>query len=263
MGLFRRRPRSAGENSSRFTGNYKSWAEAEKIATGYCTPEILEKTRAALLKVKSGSAAFERDSVTFDVMERPSSLLTGLTRSIDRDGRLSVLDFGGSLGSTYFQCRNFLGEVKGLRWSVIDQPAHIACGRAEFANKELRFYETIEKCFEAESPNVLLLLSVLQYLPEPHAYLEKLLERKVACVVIERTAFTRDGTDRLTLQQVPASIYDATLPAWFLSEPALRRAFAKDYDMVSEYRSGDEPGLEDEVCFKGFQFELRNARLPA
>src|SRR5438105_368398 len=61
-----------------FTGDYKSWEEAGKDSTSYDAPEILRKTRASLLKVKTGEAAFERDSITFDVMQHNFSLLSGL-----------------------------------------------------------------------------------------------------------------------------------------------------------------------------------------
>src|SRR2546421_4551976 len=137
--------------SIRFTGDFKSWQDAEQKSTGYGAPQILEKTRTALLKVKAGQAAFERDSIAFEKMENEFSLLAGLLRAAAADrGRLSVLDFGGSLGGTYFQCRNFLSPVAALRWSVVDQPRHVACGRADFANNELHFYETIDDCLREE-----------------------------------------------------------------------------------------------------------------
>src|SRR5436305_14010450 len=110
--MFRRK-----RDSVRFSGNYKSWEEAERDSTGYAAPEILQKTRAALLKVKAGEAAFERDSVIFDTMQYNFSLLAGLLRAAAANhGRLSVLDFGGSLGSTYFQQRSFLCDVTDLHW---------------------------------------------------------------------------------------------------------------------------------------------------
>lgn len=245
----------------RFTGNYKSWEEAEKESTGYATPEILEKTCTALLKVKAGKAAFERDSVTFDVMQHEFQLLDGLSRAAAADaGHLSVLDFGGSLGSTYFQCRRFLSGVKALRWSVVDQPAQVACGKADFANEELHFYSTIEECLHEEHPNVLLLSSVIQYLAEPYAFLESATKHQIPYIIIERTAFTRSGRDRLTVQHVPAWIYDASYPAWFLSEPSFREIFASRYELVCEYVAAEELHPRGEkALFKGFQFHVKSS----
>jgi putative methyltransferase (TIGR04325 family) len=241
----------------RFTGDYQSWEEAEKASTTYAAPEILARTRAALLKVRDGEAAFERDSVTFDTMQHEFPLLAGLLRAAAVNGdRLSVLDFGGSLGSTYFQCRKFLSVLTDLRWSVVDQPAQVACGQADFANEQLHFYQTIEECLRVEKPNVLLLSSVLQYLPEPYLFLEKVLRHQFSYVIVERTAFTLGDHDRLTVQHVSPSIYRASYPAWFLSEDAFRKPFSECYELICEYLAEAKLHPEGELAvFKGFQFQ--------
>ena len=51
------------------SGDYRSWGEAMAASTGYDTEIILEKTKTALLKVKNGEAAYERDSVAFDEIQ--------------------------------------------------------------------------------------------------------------------------------------------------------------------------------------------------
>lgn len=226
--------------SSRFTGDFKSWEEAERKSTGYSVAEILEKTRAALLKVKTGEAAFERDGMPFATMKHDFSLLAGLLRAAATDrGRLNVLDFGGSLGGTYFQCREFLSPVGVLRWSVVDQPGHVACGKADFANEELRFYGSIAEC-----------------LREPYAFLEDVLREGIPYVIVERTAFNNARRDRLTIQHVPPWLYNAIFPAWFLSEPLFRAAFEEKYDLVCAYVSKDHAHLEGgKALFKGFHFE--------
>jgi len=247
-------------DSVRFSGNYKSWEEAERNSTGYADPEILRKTRAALLKVKAGEAEFERDSVVFKLMEYEFPLLAGLSRAAAiGQGRLSVLDFGGSLGSTYFQSRKFLSAIKELRWSVVEQPSHVACGRADFANEELRFYQTIDECLDEEQPNVLLLSNVIQYLREPYLFLEEMSKREFPHVIIERTAFSLNGGDRLTVQHVPESIYKASYPAWFLSESLFRQIWAEDYEQLCEYMVDNKiRPRADNAVFKGFQFDLKS-----
>jgi len=245
--------------SIRFTGDFKSWEEAERKSTGYSAPQILEKTRAALLKVKAGQAAFERDSMAFATMEHDFSLLAGLLRAAAADhGRLSILDFGGSLGGTYFQCREFLSPIDVLRWSVVDQPGHVACGKTDFANEELKFYGTIAECLREQNPNVLLLSGVLQYLREPYVFLENVLRGGIPCVIVERTAFNDAGRDRLTIQHVPPWLYDASYPAWFLSEPRFRKVFEEKYDLVCAYVSDEQAPLEGgKAVFKGFHFERK------
>jgi putative methyltransferase (TIGR04325 family) len=241
----------------RFTGDYLSWEDAERDSTGYAASEILDKTRRALLKVKAGEAAFERDSVTFDAMQFEFPLLAGLLRAAGADdGRLSVLDFGGALGSSYFQCRQFLSVLKDLRWSVVDQPAQVACGTSDFANNELHFYDTIEECMREQKPNVLLLSSVIQYLRLPYEFLKRVLEKRIQFVIIERTAFNCSDRDRLTVQRVPKWFYNASYPAWFLSETALRKEFSDHaYEIVCEHTVDENLHPEGErAVFKGFQF---------
>ncbi len=49
-----------------FKGEYPDWTMAQKASFGYDSEIILNKTKAALLKVKNGEAVYERDSLLFD-----------------------------------------------------------------------------------------------------------------------------------------------------------------------------------------------------
>ncbi|HKQ03912.1 MAG TPA: methyltransferase, TIGR04325 family [Blastocatellia bacterium] len=242
-------------------GKFDLWEEAESASTGYAAPEILKRTRAAMAKVKNDEAIFERDSVLLATPEYPFPLIVGLLRAaLLADGRLSVLDFGGALGSTYFQCRKFLSAVKDMRWSVVEQPDHVACGQAEFSNEELRFYPTAEECLTSQRPNLLLLSSVLQYLPAPYDMLRQLLTYRIPHVVIDRTAFLVGNRERLSVQSVPKSIYQATYPAWFFNEPKFV-AFCNEmnYKLVADFDGADHVSLsqpQEESYFKGFIFDL-------
>jgi putative methyltransferase (TIGR04325 family) len=242
----------------RFTGDYASWEEAARDAVGYDAAVILERTRDALLQVKNGAAAFERDSVLFDKPQYSFPVIAGLLRAaLAGYGRLAVLDFGGSLGTTYFQCRPLLRTVASIEWSIVEQAAHVRCGRAHFAGPELHFYTDVDECVRKRRPDTLLLSSVLQYLPAPYATLEQLLRQPWRHVLIDRTAFLAAGRDRLTVQHVPESIYPATYPAWFFSEAKLTAAVAAaGYTLVADFAGADrlspvgEPGY-----YKGFIYE--------
>jgi len=241
-----------------FTGDYRTWEEAEQASSGYAAGNILEITRSAMLKIRDGEAVYERDSVIFDKPEYPYPLLVGLMGIALSSGRLSVLDFGGALGSTYFQCRSFLQTVKDLRWSVVEQTAHVACGQAEFTNEYLHFYQTVKQCMENESPNTLLLSSVLQYLPKPYETLHQLLGWRIPHVLIDRTAFVVGERDRLTVQAVPESIYLASYPAWFFCEfTFLNMLVDAGYRIVDAFAGTDHVPLDNGTSyFKGFVLEL-------
>ena len=151
-----------------WSGDYASWAEALAASSGYDAPAILDRVEAAALKVKRGEAVHERDSVVFDAIEYSWPLLSGLLWAAARDGRLDVVDFGGALGSTYAQNRHFLQPLPSLRWSVVEQPHFVERGRRSFQDERLRFYESLEACLTENTPNVLVLSSVLQYLERPY-----------------------------------------------------------------------------------------------
>src|SRR5262245_48098510 len=99
----------------RCSGNYSTWSEALAESTGYYLPEFVERTRLAALQVKRGEAVYERDSVLFDRIQLSFPLLAALLRAaVENRGALTVFDFGGGFGTSYFQCRGFLQPVSPL-----------------------------------------------------------------------------------------------------------------------------------------------------
>jgi putative methyltransferase (TIGR04325 family) len=260
-----RRRLSAHETDARairYAGRYESWADAQANSTGYDTAVVLERTRDALLKIKRGEAAYERDSVVFDRPEYRFPVVTGLLRAaVASGGRLTVLDFGGSLGTSYFQCRRLLSTCS-VTWCIVEQSGHVACGREHFEDPELRFYETIEECLAQHDPNVLLVSGVLQYLPAPYATLGQLLQPGVPHLIVDRTAFVGAAGDRLTIQTVPEWIYSASYPAWFFEEEKFARTIeSAGYSLVAEFPGDDQASLaDDQVYFKGFIYERPRSR---
>ena len=246
------------EPRAAFAGNYATWDAALRDSTGYDSGAILQKTREALLKVKRGEVACERDSVVFDKIQYSFPLLAGLLRAaVSSGGYLGVLDFGGSLGSSYFQCRSFLQPVTALEWLVVEQPAHVACGREDFESEQLHFYHTVEECLTKHKPNVLLLSSVLQYLPGPYEQLHQLLQHAFNYVLVDRTAFLQGGGERLTVQHVKPSIYDASYPAWFFDEGKFVNAITScGYGLLADASGRDVVQLKGgKSYFKSFIFE--------
>ena len=50
-------------NRPEFTGDYSSWSAASGAAEGFDLPQIVGKVRSGALKVKDGTAAFERNGL--------------------------------------------------------------------------------------------------------------------------------------------------------------------------------------------------------
>ncbi len=231
-------------------GNYKTWEEAQKRSTKYDADEILTKVTNSLLKVKNGEAIYERDSVLFDEIHYSWPLLTGLMFSSIKTGKLKVLDFGGSLGSTYYQNKKFLDEIENLSWSIVEQKHFIKAGKENFENNRLKFYYTIEECMEKENPNVLLLSGVLQYIEKPYKLLDEILKYKFDYILIDRMPFSLNNKDKIKLQIVPTNIYKASYPCWFFDEQNFKKYInSKGFNIVEEFEALD--GSSNEYIFKG------------
>jgi putative methyltransferase (TIGR04325 family) len=217
----------------RWEGNYPDWASARAACRGYEAPQILKHVLAASRLVRDGRAAYERDGVAFHEPP-PAWAGIGLLRdaAAARGGRLTVLDFGGSLGSLYFQVRRELRDCAFLHWRVVEQPAFAEAGRREFQNDELEFYSSVAAACDAGMPDVLLLASVLPYLPSPFELLAELLRIGASWVVVDRTGFTLAGGSRLTVQRIPRSIYPASYPCWFFDREEFLSHFTSRYRLV-------------------------------
>jgi putative methyltransferase (TIGR04325 family) len=243
------------EKQIHFDGEFASWEEACARCTGYDVPQILAQVLDATLKVKRGEAVYERDSVLFDHIEYAWSILAGLMWAAARNsGRLNVLDFGGSLGSSYFQNKKFLQTLKEVHWNVVEQRHFVEAGQSKIQDGRLRFYKTIEECLNENRPNVILLSGVLQCLKDPEQLLDEVAGLGIDHILIDRTSFTADGAKkRLFVQHVPKSIYKASYPIWLLNESDfIGRITSRGYELIESFDAIDK--LDDRGIWKGFLF---------
>lgn len=242
-----------------FSGDYPSWEVAAAECGGYDSEQIFTRIKDAAIAVRDGRAAFERDSVLFEKLEyRWETLATLLWQAARDRGELRVLDFGGSLGSVYFQSRAYLAGLPHLRWGVVEQPHYVDFGTRELASESLQFFRRIDQGLNAIQPNLAFFGASLQYVPAPFEILDRILSRRPSSVVFDKLALLDKPDDRLTVQRVPKHIYEASYPAWFFSEACfLERMRSAGYKCLSEWRNIDEYPLEGATtAFKGFHFVM-------
>jgi putative methyltransferase (TIGR04325 family) len=255
--------RTQNPQRTRFRGEYPTWSAAQAASSGYGRPSILEKVREATLKVKNGEAVYERDSVLFDRVEYSWPALAALMWSAAMTrGRLSVLDFGGSLGTSYFQNRKFLAPIGEVRWGVVEQRHYVECGRDQIADDRLQFFETIDACVKAIAPNTVHLGSVIQYLESYKPVLRELTAFKPRVIVLDRTIVNAGATDRIYVQDVPRVVYEASYPCHSISESSLIAHLAGlGYELITEFDAGEFPAAEATGSkFKGYIFSLKSDR---
>lgn len=238
----------------RFYGSPKTWSEAVGMSSGYSHDLILNRVVEATRAVVSGHAAFERDSVLFHEPSVPFRIVAVLLRSAALDdGRLEVIDFGGSLGSTFRQCRPFLDALRQIQWHVVEQPAFVEAGRREFSTPELTFHSSIADVPASETPATVIFSSVLQYLEDYRGVLEALVPLKCRHLLIDRSPFSSLASDHLCVQRVPEQIYNASYPCWILSRSRLLDALSRQWRLVSEFSCPEGECRTDE----GLNFEFR------
>jgi putative methyltransferase (TIGR04325 family) len=206
---------NSNNETSLWSAAFDTWSEIQPFSTGYDSHFILDKCKEALLKVKNGEAVFERDSVVFDKIQYNWKLIAALQyTALSNNSELNILDFGGSLGSTYFQNKEILKGVKKIQWSIVEQEHFVKCGTNFFEEENLRFYKTVEECVDNKNPKVLLLSSVLQYLENPYEWLE-LFVKHFDFIIIDRSGFIDFPVDKICAQNVTE--YKAKIPHWFFS----------------------------------------------
>jgi putative methyltransferase (TIGR04325 family) len=174
-----------------FSGDYKDFAEA----SGACihgNGNVAERVLSGALKVLRGEAIAHKNGILFDKIPYNFQLISTLLSAATYDGnRLYVLDFGGSLGTSYFHSRDFLQDISEVEWSIVELPHFVASGTKYLQSKQLFFHETIEDCLRHhQRPNVVIISGVLSYLPEPWTTLGNLLQIGSEYVFIDRTALT-------------------------------------------------------------------------
>ena len=241
-------------------GDFDNWQTAMDQCEGYNTATILEKVKNAVLKVKNGEAVYERDSVLFDSIEYSWPLLAAiLWVAAKNEGKLNVIDFGGSLGSSYFQNKKFLHQLNAVQWNVIEQGNFVTTGRACIQENGLHFYYDMEECITAQGrPNILIISCTLQYVEMPYQLIKQMLAFNIPYLLIDNMPFNDESRDRITIQKVPPAIYNASYPCWFLDYHKVLTAFSEKYSVVSEHRNDSSIELDGRtIQYQGFLLELK------
>jgi putative methyltransferase (TIGR04325 family) len=238
-------------NRGVFSGNYDSWAEARAASVGYDDASVLAKVVAATRDVSAGRAAWERDGVTFAEPAVNPDLLAVLREIAGAEGsRLDVADFGGALGSTWWQHRAALTDLTHVRWRVIEQAHYVAAGR-EFTDSVLTFHPTLADAVQDGEPSTVLLSGVLQYMENPSVLLEEAVRLGFRHIIIDRTAFSTTGGKRLVVQRPPAELGGA-YPCWLSERGELLAPLSASYRLRREWVALDR---FPRASFSGFHFE--------
>jgi putative methyltransferase (TIGR04325 family) len=237
-------------------GNYNSFEEAKAQCKGYDEDHILKRIVYTTTQVKNGDAVYERDGILYDKAEVNHNLLNALLLIAGRNGnKLTIIDFGGSLGTSYYQNIPYLAHLTTLNWCIIEQPQFVETGKQAFENEHVKFYYTLEECFAKHpQPDMLLISSALQYIPHPYDLLKKIQDYHIPYLMLDLVGYNDIDEDRVTIQHVPPVFYgvEASYPCLFFNrsklETQLSGNYTKLFDFISEHQ-------KYYINFKPFKYE--------
>lgn len=243
-----------------FQGDYPGWAAACAVAEGYDDPEKSTRIIAAAREVRAGRAGWDRDGVLFHEPQWHEPLVAALRRVAQAGGGvLEVVDFGGGLGSTWWQHRTALADFR-VSWRVVERARLVDAGRREFSDAVLTFHPTLAAAQAASPAQVILLSSVLPYLEDPHALLREVAAWGAPHVIVDRTPFVTGGRDRLAVQSAPPDLGGGRYPCWLFDRAGVTTAFQVHYDLAGEWLVPFDQADEN-VPYHGLHFQ-RHADAP-
>jgi putative methyltransferase (TIGR04325 family) len=242
-----------------WSGDYSSWQQALQNCTGYDALNILEKVKDATIKVKNGEANYEKDSVLFNIIQYSYPLLSALLwKALLNNSKLNVIDFGGSLGSTYYQNKKYLDDINEVRWNIIEQANFVDTGRKYIQDDRISFHSSFEEAQVIHKADLLVISCALQYIEKPYELIKKIIQYNILHIIIDNTPFNYENRDRITVQKVPPAIYTASYPCWFLDHDNVVSAFSEKYTLISKHNNDDTIELDGRIIhYEGFLLELK------
>ena len=247
--------RLVGYNSSMWSGCYADWNAASRA----CNDIPIESQRLAyeraLLEVLEGRALYERDSLLKHepVCCRP---LLDVILSFYNQGIAcpTVLDFGGGLGSVYFQHKRWFTADKPISWNVVERPEIAATGRRLVKDSRLSFFDSLDTAVQ-RPPDIVVANCILPMVPEPETLLASFAALSPRWFFIGRMPVAnRGGHNLISRQIVPRFIYDSESPFWFFDESACVRMLSSNFQIVNQSISD----CDDPVWVEGYRYQWHN-----
>jgi putative methyltransferase (TIGR04325 family) len=237
-------------------GDYETYEQAKAKCAGYDEHHILQRIIDTTHKVKNGEAVYERDGIIYDNIKVNFHLLSTLLLIAGKNNnKLTLIDFGGSLGTSYYQNIGYLSHLTELNWCIIEQPQFVDAGKAAFENEHIKFYNSIEDCISAHPrPDLVLLSGSLQYMSDPYEVLKAIQTFKIPYVLIDLIGYNDKKQDRITIQHVPPVFYgiEASYPCTFVNKDKLESQLSEVYNKVFDFIAEPDKYY---INLKPFQYE--------
>lgn len=257
--LFINKINSYLKRNIRIVGSYSRWDEALKESGSYSNHKIFLKTKKSFLKISKTNELYERDTVIFydKQINKPMISLLEKLRLKNKTNLLKVLDYGGSIGSTYFQNRKILLNNNNFQWDIIEQKKIVNFANKSIKLKNLRFFKSLDSYLNKNFPDIILFSSVLHYLESPYDLIKKLIRKKIKYFLILKTPFYKNKTE-IKIQLNPKNIYEVNYPIRIFNNKLFLSYFKNSKYKVEKLNWDNQ--VIDDIHFESYFFKKNNAK---
>jgi putative methyltransferase (TIGR04325 family) len=209
---------------------YESWRDAKINSLGYENINVFNKIK-KIYEIQGVRKKFyefyERDGILFDSKIYDSKILNFIKKIKKKKKSISILDFGGSLGSIYFSNYNYISK-NNLTWNIVEQKNFVKYGKKNLQKENLNFFYEIDHCLKIKSPDIALFSGSLQYTQNPYEILKKIINSKIKYIFLHNVPFNNDISDEYRIQFVPNKINESSYPITIFSLLSFKLFLAKN-----------------------------------
>lgn len=236
----------------RYLGDYGSWGSARDECKGYDDSVIIDKVINSTRKVLDGDAVWERDSYLFYEPKYVYSICAAILRCAvqKKDQSVRILDIGGALGSTYFQNRVYLEDVK-LEYVIAEQDSFVKYGKSNLENDILKFISSTENYTDYGKFDIILMSASLQYISYFQEIVSKIVSARPHYIILDRILV--GGRTRICIEEVPKEIYKSSYPVMIYTENEIMEFFGREYELIEK----DISSVPEEVYFEDGKADSR------
>ena len=161
-----------------------------------------------------------------------------------------ILDIGGALGSTYFQNRVYLEDVK-LEYFIAEQDSFVKYGKSNLENSILKFVNSTDDYTDYGKFDIILMSASLQYISYYREIISKIVNSRPHYIILDRILVS--DRIRICTEEVPKEIYKSSYPVMIYTEDEIMRFFGDEYELIER----DVSSVPEEVYFEDGKADSR------
>jgi putative methyltransferase (TIGR04325 family) len=221
-----------------FKGEYKTFEEALISSEGYNSRSLLAKIVDANLGVLNGQAKYEKDGLLFDKIDFSYELNSFLLRVyVEKNKPISILDYGGSLGTTYRQFKEFADSQIISNWLIVEQQGLVEAAKKYISIHNLNFISNEDVNFDKLKTDVVIFSSSLEFLPDPDQALTSILKANPSYIIFDRTPVSESSETKICVLKAQKKI-GGSYPCWIFSSQFFFKKL-HGFQMISRWDSAE------------------------